>query len=291
MADRLLTTREIEELLQLDRVTIYRMVKDGELPARRVGGQWRFSAQAIDAWLAAQPMEQPPKPAHSEPVPDLANLQLDDLIDLPTLQAIQNQFAHLVGVAAFITDLEGQPFAPCSRCSRFCQLVHSRPAGMAACQASWRSISRLDEEGAQIHVCHAGIQYASAPVTVGGQRLGMVTAGQFLTEAPDPDEFRARALATGERIGVSGEGLADAIDSINIVSPATALQITALLQTIANAISSIGYQGYQARQTLAQIAQLTAQAGTPPTAPNPISPIRAGASRGSPSLSSAALGS
>ena len=41
MADKLLTTRELEELLQLDRVTIYRMVKDGELPALRVGGQWR----------------------------------------------------------------------------------------------------------------------------------------------------------------------------------------------------------------------------------------------------------
>jgi excisionase family DNA binding protein len=267
MADRLLTTREIEELLQLDRVTIYRMVKEGELPARRVGGQWRFSAQAIDAWLAAKSVEQPPKPARREPVPDLSNLQLDDLIDLATLQNIQNQFAHLVGVAAFITDLDGQPFAPCSRCSRFCQLIHSRPAGMAACQASWRAISRLDEEGAAIHVCHAGIQYASAPVSVGGQRLGMVTAGQFLTEAPDPDQFRARALATGERIGVSGEGLAGAIDSINIVSPATALQITALLQTIANAISSIGYQGYQARQTLAQIAQLTAQANPPQGTP------------------------
>ena len=33
MADRLLTTRELQDLLQLDRVTIYRMVKEGELPA------------------------------------------------------------------------------------------------------------------------------------------------------------------------------------------------------------------------------------------------------------------
>lgn len=49
MADRLLTTRELEERLQLDRVTIYRMVKEGELPALRVGGQWRFSSEAIDS--------------------------------------------------------------------------------------------------------------------------------------------------------------------------------------------------------------------------------------------------
>ena len=261
MADRLLTTRELQDLLQLDRVTIYRMVKEGELPALRVGGQWRFSAEAIDGWLAGQQGEPAPKLNAREPAPDLENLELDDLIDVATLQAIQNQFAQLVGVAAFITDLDGQPFAPCSRCSAFCQIIHSRPAGMAACQASWRSIALLDEEGAAIHVCHAGIQYASAPVSVGQQRLGLVTAGQFFTEPPDPAAFRERALATGVRLGISGEALAGAMDSLTILSHDQAMQITNLLQTIANAISSIGYQGYQARQTLARIAQLTAQAG------------------------------
>jgi excisionase family DNA binding protein len=254
MADRLLTTRELQDHLQLDRVTIYRMVKEGELPALRVGGQWRFSAEAIDRWLARQQGEPAPRPNSREIAPDLENLELDDLIDVPTLQAIQNQFAQLVGVAAFITDLEGQPFAPCSRCSRFCQIIHSRPEGMAACQESWRSIALLDTEGAAIHVCHAGIQYASAPVSVNRLRFGL------FTEPPDPARFRQRALATGERLGISGEALAGAMDSLTILSHDQAMQITNLLQTIANAISSIGYQSYQARQTLARIAQLTAQA-------------------------------
>ena len=50
MPDKLFTTRELVDHLQLDRVTIY-MVKDGELPALRVGGQWRFSEAATDVWL------------------------------------------------------------------------------------------------------------------------------------------------------------------------------------------------------------------------------------------------
>ncbi|MEZ4767336.1 MAG: PocR ligand-binding domain-containing protein [Caldilineales bacterium] len=260
MNDRLLTTRELQDLLQLDRVTIYRMVKDGELPALRVGGQWRFSSEAIDAWLSGQNSEQPVRAAQQDVNADLESLALVDLVPIATLQTIQNQFAELVGVAAFITDLDGQPLAPCSRCSRFCQIIHSQPEGMAACQESWHSISLLEEESSAVHVCHAGIQYASAPVSVSGQRFGLVTAGQFLTEPPDPDAFREQALATGERIGVSGEQLAGAMDSIEIISQERAVQITNLLQTIANAISSIGYQSYQVRKTLAQIAQLTAQA-------------------------------
>ena len=260
MADKLLTTRELEEKLQLDRVTIYRMVKDGELPAMRVGGQWRFSSDAIDAWLRAQSGEPAVRSVSVDAASELDSLPLVDLVPIATLQTIQNQFAELVGVAAFITDLEGQPLAPCSRCSSFCQIVHSRPEGMAACQESWRSIALLDEEEAAIHVCHAGIQYATAPVGVGGHKFGMVTAGQFFIDPPDPDEFRVHAMATGERIGVSGERLADAMDSIELVTQERAVQLTNLLQTIANAISSIGYQSYQARQTLAQIARLTSQA-------------------------------
>ena len=190
MPDKLLTTRELVDMLQLDRVTIYKMVKDGELPSLRVGGQWRFSEEAIGAWLRGRRGESIPEPTAVVPEPDPAQLKLTDLVPLPTLQAIQNQFSELLGVASFLTDLDGQPLAPCSRCARFCRLVHTWPEGMQACQASWRAIGRSNEEGAAVHTCHAGIQYASAPIIVAGQRLGMVTAGQFLTESPDPDRFR-----------------------------------------------------------------------------------------------------
>ena len=258
MPDKLLTTRELVDMLQLDRVTIYKMVKDGELPSLRVGGQWRFSEEAIGAWLRGRRGETIPEPTAVAPEPDPAQLKLTDLVPLPTLQALQNQFSELLGVASFITDLDGQPLAPCSRCARFCRLVHTWPEGMQACQASWRAIGRSDEEGAAVHTCHAGIQYASAPIIVAGQRLGMVTAGQFLTEPPDPATFAAQAAETGPRLGVDGAALAEAMDSIEIVSHERALQITNLLATIANAISAIGYQSYQVRQTLNQIARLSA---------------------------------
>jgi excisionase family DNA binding protein len=262
MPDRLLTTREIVELLQLDRVTIYKMLKDGTLPALRVGGQWRFSAEAIDTWLRAQRGEAPAEHTARSEAPEIGlGLELTDLLPIGTLQMIQNQFAALLKVASFITDLDGQPISPCNRCSRFCREVHATDEGMEACKESWRAFAGLDEIGAAtIHTCHAGIRYASAPICVNGQRLGLVTAGQFLTEPPDPAEFRKQALETGARLGVNGETLAAAQDSIEIIDAERAVQITGLLATIANTMSAIAYQSFQARQTLAQIAQLTAAA-------------------------------
>ncbi len=254
MSDKLLTTRELQDRLQLDRVTIYRMVKEGELPALRVGGQWRFSTDAIDSWLGDRDRTRlPAAPAAANP-PDL---RLSDLIPLKTLEGIQDQFAAVLGMSSFITDLDGQPLVPCSRCSRFCRLVHTTKEGMAGCQSSWRAVARSAEEGANVHTCHAGIRYASAPVEVAGQRVGMVTAGQFLTEAPDPESFRKQALTTGARIGVDGDALAAAQDSLPIVSAEQALQITRLLAVIANALSGIGYQGHLARLALTRIAQIS----------------------------------
>jgi excisionase family DNA binding protein len=258
MPERLLTTRELVGLLQLDRVTIYRMVKDGELPALRVGGQWRFSEDAVSAWLKRRRGE---APAVADTALGVTELKLTDLVPIQTLQSIQDQFSELLGVSSFITDLDGLPLAPCAHCSRFCLLVHTRVEGKHACQTSWRTIAQSDQEGAAVHTCHAGIQYASAPVIVAGQRLGLVTAGQFLTQPPEPAAFVMQAAETGLRLGVDGEALAQAMDSIEIVSHERALQITNLLATIANAISAIGYQSYQVRQTLSQIARLSAAHG------------------------------
>ena len=44
----LLTTKELQAILHVDRTTIYRMAESGRLPAVKVGGQWRFPRQQID---------------------------------------------------------------------------------------------------------------------------------------------------------------------------------------------------------------------------------------------------
>jgi len=258
MAEKLLTTKALQDLLQLDRVTIYKLVKEGELPALRVGGQWRFSESAVTAWLSRrdEAARTPGRPAEQPGAKDGA-LRLSDLMPSETLQSIQNQFAQLLGVASLTIDNSGIPYVACSHCSEFCQIVHTTASGFSACKDTWRVMARAPEEGAQIYQCHAGVHYASAPIIVNGEHVGIVTAGQFLTQAPDADESRTLAMKTAERIGVDGEFLAEARASLEIVSTDRALQITGLLATIANTLSAIGYQGYLMRQKLAQIAHIS----------------------------------
>jgi excisionase family DNA binding protein len=47
----LLTTKEIAGYLKLRPETVLRKVKEGEIPAIRVGGRFRFDTNEIDGWL------------------------------------------------------------------------------------------------------------------------------------------------------------------------------------------------------------------------------------------------
>ena len=48
---RLLTVSEVADLLRINKSTVYRMAKQGRLPATRVGRQWRFRKSVLDGLL------------------------------------------------------------------------------------------------------------------------------------------------------------------------------------------------------------------------------------------------
>ena len=49
-----MTVKELSDYLRLDRMTIYKMLKLGELPASRIAHQWRFFRVDIDAWIRSK---------------------------------------------------------------------------------------------------------------------------------------------------------------------------------------------------------------------------------------------
>jgi excisionase family DNA binding protein len=52
MKSRVLTVQEVSSYLRVHPSTIYRMLKKNQLPAFRVGSDWRFTVEAIDNWRA-----------------------------------------------------------------------------------------------------------------------------------------------------------------------------------------------------------------------------------------------
>ena len=59
MPDEVLTVRELAEYLRANRATIYRLVRAHQIPAFRIGSDWRFNREHIDEWRRAQEKKPP----------------------------------------------------------------------------------------------------------------------------------------------------------------------------------------------------------------------------------------
>ncbi len=95
----LLTTKQLQELLKIDRVTVYRMLNDGRLKGVKIGNQWRFPQSEIDR-LMGEPGE-PAEPESGD----------EELTDFPTdcVQHVQEIFAGIIGIGAITVTLRGEP--------------------------------------------------------------------------------------------------------------------------------------------------------------------------------------
>lgn len=55
-----MTIDQLAGYLQLTRSTLYKLVQAHRVPGKKGGRQWRFQRAAIDAWLAGEPLDNPP---------------------------------------------------------------------------------------------------------------------------------------------------------------------------------------------------------------------------------------
>jgi excisionase family DNA binding protein len=66
---KLLTVKEVANYLVVTERTVYRLIKDPDFPAFKVGGQWRFKIELIDGWMSrdrSSNQGEPQFPRHSE---------------------------------------------------------------------------------------------------------------------------------------------------------------------------------------------------------------------------------
>jgi excisionase family DNA binding protein len=50
----MLTANELANYLRVNRSTVYRLLKRGELPGFRIGSEWRFQIEEVNRWLKSR---------------------------------------------------------------------------------------------------------------------------------------------------------------------------------------------------------------------------------------------
>lgn len=250
--DDLLTTRQLQDLLQVDRITIYRMLSDGRLHGFKVGGQWRFSRQEIEAWLQRQrvSLEVSDGPA---PAGDHASSPMR-LLPLSCVQAIQGVCAEALDIAAVTTDLDGHPLTEISNSCDFCHLILSTEEGRRRCAVAWRSV-----QSGHIHPCHAGLLCVSARILVGGKPVAISAGCQFATPsaADGGQAWQAELPALAADLGLDQGELQAASHSVRLIPEDAVPRVSHLLKRVAHTFAEIGDERLHLLGRLQQIAEMS----------------------------------
>ncbi len=260
--DDLLTTKQLMDLLRVDRTTIYRMINDGRLPRMRVGGQWRFPRQAIEKWITAQNPASRIN-AKTELVGASTSPMVEsDILPIYCLEPIQEIFARASDVGAVTTDLNGKPLIPiCNSCT-FCNLIIATDKGRARCEASWKRLADQADQNPRLQKCHAGFTYARGRVVVGGQFIAMFFVGQFSVDDRAPLRAQAHVHQVAGDCGIDGKELSRAAKETRILKKSRAEELVDLLQLVADTYSKIGQERLDLLTRLRKVAEIAGVSGS-----------------------------
>jgi excisionase family DNA binding protein len=173
MTATLLTARQVQELLDVDASTIYRMAGDGRIPAVRVGRQWRFPADAIDRLLVPGRQHTEPSPPKATTVPRRFATELLETI------------APALGVSMVVTDLGGRPITPIVHPAPFIVDHLDDPEFTASCAQDWSGFAAEPHLVPRLQPGRFGFLCAHSFVRDGASLVAMVLAGGI---AADPSE-------------------------------------------------------------------------------------------------------
>jgi len=170
------------------------------------------------------------------------NPRLVDLIDVATLQEIQDGFAELAGMAASIRDEQGRLVTRPSGSSRFCSLIggplHNNEACRLSNYAAAAAAAAEGQSGPVRYVCHADLTQYAAAVRLQGRVLGTVVLGD-VPEAPIPRK-QVRDLAA--RYGLDEAELAEAAAELQPLPEARMQSAVRFLQLLAGTLTRLCWQ-------------------------------------------------
>ncbi len=176
-----LTAQQVQDRLEVDASTVYRMAGDGRLPAVRIGRQWRFPAEAIDALLVPAPVGTGP-----DTTPPPGSALLPPGLATSALEAI----APALGVTMVVTDLGGRPLSEVVNPAPAIATRLDDPAFITECAVEWRSFAEEAHLAPRLQPGRFGFLCAHSLVRCGSTLIAMVLAGGIAADESDaPDLF------------------------------------------------------------------------------------------------------
>ena len=200
-------------------------------------------------------METPAKLTSAEVVAP-ANLELANVLDVPAVQYLLDDFYKLVAVPMAVLDLKGRVLVGVGwqdACLRF-HRVNSQTC--RHCIESDTELSVGVPQGAwRLYKCKNNMWDVATPIVVGGQPVGNVFLGQFFfdDEPLDYELFRAQA----KQYGFDEKEYLAALERVPRLSRAMLNDAMSFFMKLADLLSQLSYSNSRLAQSLADRQQMT----------------------------------
>lgn len=238
-----LTTKQVQDLFKVDRITVYRMLQDGRLKGIKIGNQWRFSQTEVERLLSGEPLQ-----AIS-----------DEATTFPThcVQAIQDLFSSVSQISGLLVNNLGEPVTDVSQPVGFCQLIQSSESGKNACLESWKQFVSQTGEKPKKMTCHAGLNYLSSKISNQNGLQGVFLAGEFYWDRPDHEEADLKYRSLAETHNLKPGELIEAARNIPVLTKDQQAHLSQQPAAAARAILSIMNERDGFLTRMQKIANLT----------------------------------
>jgi len=257
MADELLTTKQLQQILKVDRTTIYRMADSGRIPAIKVGNQWRFPREQIEVWLwkqnaAAQARQAGPVEVPQQP--EEISHEARRVFPLECVQMIQDTYAELLGVMMIVTDMAGNPITqPSNACGLF-TAAESSPKAHQRCLEHWVAMAGDPRLQPSFERSHLGLLCARGLIRVGVEIKGMLIVGGIAPTNWPPSEEEVERIANS--LEVDPTLIREHENEVFYISPQRQQELLPYVQRIADILSFIATERNQLIQRFDKIVEL-----------------------------------
>lgn len=251
MISELLTTKELQDVLHVDRTTIYRMAESNRIPAVKVGNQWRFPRGQIDLWL----QRNSGSPARHVEAAGNGLASTADLWPLECVQLIQDSFADALGVMILLTDLNGTLITRPSNACGLYNAAETSPVARQRCLSLWIDLAKQPSLAPWFQESHLGLMCARGLIRVGNEITAMLVMGGIAPQSWPPDD--AQLVRMSEYLELDIDLVRVHLNEVHYLDLQQQARVLPFVQRIADILSHIAGERNQLFGRLQRIAEIT----------------------------------
>ena len=189
-----------------------------------------------------------------EPESDLGVLALEDIIDVPAVRSLMENFHRITGMGSAIVDNNGKVLVGVGWQDICTKFHRCHPETLKNCVESDTVLALGAEPGKfKSYLCKNGMWDMASPIGVSGRHMGNIYLGQFIYSEEEPDVERFRDQA--RQYGFDETEYLAALSRVPRYDREMVEEVMAFYSRLAEMISSLSFRTVSLSRTLTERKQ------------------------------------